>query len=252
MKHEKNEGNKEKKNFPVFLFIVGIMVLIPLLVLGFLGFVPIVSDIMGTNRPRDLGVKYTDADYLSARSKTGVELVALPEDTPLEQSIQMTGKKPVTTAFTDEELTALANRRKWKYYPVKDVQIKVNEDGTAEASARLLTGRLLNYGKATGVPEYYMTNVFDKVGLIPNPPVYIKGKATVVNGEITGKVEKLEIGRIEVPKTFVEENNGKLVEFLEGGIKRTPGLTVKSLDFNSGKMNFDGTLPQKEATVNNG
>jgi hypothetical protein len=250
MAHNKSEEHKEKKKFPVLLIIILILVLTPILVLGYLGFIPIVSDIMGTNRPRDLGIKYTDADYKSARSKTGVELVALPADTPIEQSIQMFGKKPVNTVFTDEELTALANNRKWKYYPVNDVQIKMNPDGTAEVSARLLTGRLLNYGKATGVPEYYMTNVLDKIGLIPNPPVYIKGKATVVNGQITGNVEKLEVGRIEMPKSLVDENNGKLIEFLEGGIQRTPGLTVDSLTFNDGKMNFDGTLPQKEATVN--
>jgi hypothetical protein len=68
MTHHNKEENKEKNKFPVFLVVVGILVLIPILVLGFLGFMPIVSDIMGTNRPRDLGVKYTDADYLSARS----------------------------------------------------------------------------------------------------------------------------------------------------------------------------------------
>ena len=39
--------------------------------LGYLGFVPGISNIMGANSPRDLGVKYTSEDLQRARSKLG-------------------------------------------------------------------------------------------------------------------------------------------------------------------------------------
>jgi flagellar basal body-associated protein FliL len=70
--HDKSEGNKEKKKFPVLLIIILILVLTPVLVLGYLGFIPIVSDIMGANKPKDLGVRVTEQDFISTSQKLGI------------------------------------------------------------------------------------------------------------------------------------------------------------------------------------
>lgn len=245
--HEENA--KPRRGISRGWIIFGVILLVPVLVLGYFGFIPVLSDIMGANRAKDLGVDYSEADFNTALQKTGVKLESLPKDTPKEKSIQMWGKKQVKTSFTQEELTAHANIRKWIYYPVKDVQIKINDDGTAEASAKIRTARLMNYAIAKGTPKYYM-DMFDTFDILPNPSVYVKGKASVSQDQVSIDLKEAEIGRFSLKGDVVEKAGDEIEYFVEGGIKRTPGLSVKSLDFSGGKLNFDGTLPEVEASVN--
>ena len=57
---------------------IGVLVIVVVLVLGYLGFVPGVSNIFGSNKPRDLGVTYTAADYASAHARNGTTHTVLP------------------------------------------------------------------------------------------------------------------------------------------------------------------------------
>src|SRR5262249_54922185 len=126
--------------------------------------------------------------------------------------------------------------------------IRINNDGTVEASAVIRTGRLMNYAIATGVPEYYR-GMIDKLDFLPNPPVYIKGKASVKDNKVSIDIEKAEIGKISLDKDTLDKMKPEIETFLEGGIGRTDGLDVKSLDFSNGKLNFDGSIPAVEAAV---
>ena len=55
------------------LFLLLIIILIPVFALGFMGFVPGLSAILGTDKPRDLGIKYSQEDLKSIRSKSHIE-----------------------------------------------------------------------------------------------------------------------------------------------------------------------------------
>ncbi len=57
-----------------------VSVIIAALILGYFGFVPGLSDVMGANTPRDLGVKATASSLSSAKSKLGVTFNTLPAD----------------------------------------------------------------------------------------------------------------------------------------------------------------------------
>ncbi|MEK7874346.1 MAG: hypothetical protein AAB502_10895, partial [Chloroflexota bacterium] len=60
------------------LIAVAVLVVVAVLAGGYFGFVPSVSSIFGSNRPRDLGVRYTQADLQSLRGKTGTQYHSLP------------------------------------------------------------------------------------------------------------------------------------------------------------------------------
>ncbi|MGB9842731.1 MAG: hypothetical protein ACPLN1_00060 [Caldisericia bacterium] len=53
-----------KRGIKMVLKIV-IPILIIVLILGYFGFVPFVSDLMGTNKPKNLGVTFTEKDFES-------------------------------------------------------------------------------------------------------------------------------------------------------------------------------------------
>jgi len=229
------------------LVFIGIVVLIAALILGYFGLIPGVSRIFGSDKPRDLGVTFTQEDFNSGMAKTGTEYVLLPSDLSPEESLKYSGTRVVETSFTDKELTALTHNRPWKYYPVKDVQLKIHEDGMVEASGVILVDRIIPCLKAFGVDSDQAESVIKRLDFLrTNPPFYIKGTGSIINNEIDLDIKSLEIGRLPVPLTsFVSMVD--VTNFIEAGLKTISGLSTKSLTLKEGKLFFDGTLPATEA-----
>jgi len=251
-----------------------IPILIIILVLGYFGFVPFVSDIMGTNKPKNLGVTFTEKDFESARSKTGVKYETLTGDLKPEESLKYSGKRSVKMELTSSELTALIYERKWRYYPVKNWTVKINEDGTVETSGQILTNKLMDCLSALGIkpeessientPKIMMmgviaTNVdpnikrfYDLLNQISrfiksNPSFYIKGKAKIENNKLTLlQLDSVYLGKINLTST-VNKYKGEIVSLIEEILNNTPGLYVTSLTFQDMKLKFTGTLPATES-----
>ena len=72
---------------------IGALVIIAVLVFGYLGFVPGVSNLFGSNKPKDLGVIYTAADY----ARNGTTHTILPAGALPENSIVFSGSHAVNT-----------------------------------------------------------------------------------------------------------------------------------------------------------
>jgi hypothetical protein len=233
-----------------WVIIVLAIILIPILVLGYLGFMPGVSDLMGTNRPRDLGVRYTEADLKSVFAKNGMTIVNLPQDSPVW--VRYEGKRELkNTRFTQEEITARVNNAAdtYKYAGVHDLQVKFNPDGSFESSGRadlnMLKFRAEDLATKFHVPaeaKKALMGAVDAVApLQPEPPFYVKGALSVTNNQIDFVPESAELGKVpldQVPKDAV-------VRIVEQAINEVPGLNVRSLKVVDGQMVFDGTIPEK-------
>ena len=128
----------------LLLIIFIILILVPVICLGMLGFVPGLSSILGTDKPRDLGIKYTQSNLSSIRSRSQVQYLTLPDSNTPSLTRQFSGKRNVTADFTSEEITATINNQPWKYFPYKNVQVKFNADGSGEISGILLVRRLIS------------------------------------------------------------------------------------------------------------
>jgi len=235
------------------LVFIGIVALIAALILGYFGLIPVVSRIFGSDKPRDLGVTFIQEDFNSGMAKTGKEYVLLPSDLSPEESLKYSGTRVVKTSFTDKELTALTHNRPWKYYPVKDVQLKIHEDGMVEASGVILVDRIIPGLKAFGVDSDQAESVMTRLDFLKtNPPFYIKGTGSIINNELDLDIKNLEIGRLPVPSWFFGGENSSVsmvdvINFIEARLKTISGLSIKSLTLKEGKLFFDGTLPATEA-----
>jgi len=131
-----------------------VLIIIIVLVGGYFGLVPGVSTLFGSDKPKDLGVTYTEADRLSGRAKAGWEVTELQPGLPLEESYISTGQNAVDASFNERELTAWANNP-WIYFPLSDCQVRVNDDNTVEFSGKLNIGMLRDWIDAMGVAEEY-------------------------------------------------------------------------------------------------
>jgi hypothetical protein len=260
-----------KKSTKIVLGVLLVIVLAIVLFLGFLGYIPGLSGLLGAHKPRDLGVTYTKADFNAARGKSQVEYAALPSSTPAESSIVRSGSRPVTTSWNSAEMTSLLNDRPWKYWPIKSVQLKINNDGTAEMSGIVMKDKLGGYAAAIGVPS----KVADRaVSLLPsNAAFYVKAKTSLTNNQVSDfDIQSVQLGRMSIPTNLLlsearlvqsalaadtitselSKYSGKkaaIVNFINGRLGKITGFFAKRAYFSEGKLNFDGTLSETEAMV---
>lgn len=231
------------------VIVAAIILLVGVLVLGYLGFVPGLSDIMGTNKPRDLGVKYTSADLNSINSKTGVVYSSLPASTTPEQSEKVSGSKPIQIQVTESELTAMVNDHasKWKYYPVSDVQIKIESDGSMKMSGILKIDRLNGYVQATGKTGEQVEQALSMAKTLgSNPRFYGEWKLNVVNGQVSGDIKSIQIGNIDAPQDQIQSYKNLIFSAIEGRLNQLQ-INAKTITVNNGKLIFDGDIPTQVA-----
>jgi len=229
--------------------IIVILLIGAVLVLGYMGFVPGLSDLMGTNKPRDLGVKYTNSDLASINAKTGVTYTTLPSSTPAEDSEVVSGSHPLQTTVTQEEITAMVNDHsgKWKAYPVSDAQVKINDDGTMEMTGVLRVDRLEEYIAATGASGEEVEQALSAAKTFgANPSFYGKWDLQVVNGQVTGDIEKLTIGNVDVPQNQLDEYKPLLFDAIEGRLRQL-NIDATSITVTNGRLNFNGSVPTQVA-----
>ncbi len=208
----------------VGLFIVLVLGLI--LIAGYFGFVPILSDMMGSNKPRDLGVSFTSADYASGIAKVPGAQVLNPEYLCLICEYESSGSIPTKTTFTSEEFSAMLNKRNSDTGFVDDIQVKFNPDGTVELSS------LINTLGLEGIPEI-------------NGPIYAKGKIKDYSKRgLELDLETAEFGRMGVPEDQLPQVEDVVNALIEQTFVQNPGLSINTIAVTAGGIMFDGTLPE--------
>ncbi len=184
------------------------------------GFVPGVSNLIGTARPRDLGVRYTEADYESGLAKIPGHTVTNPEYMCVTCNYQSSGSVPADETFTQEEFTAQVNTLNEKKGPVSDTQVRFNEDGSVESSA------LVEYGPGSF-------------------PVYVKGRiADYDSRAVDLDIEEANVEGLGLTSDQTTEAKTLANQFVGDFFRRNPGLSVEELGIESGGIAFKGTFPE--------
>jgi hypothetical protein len=203
------------------------LVVIGVVVAGSTGLVPIVSDLMGTNKPRELGVSFSETNYASGLSKVPGASVTNPQYLCIGCEYTSSGQVPTKTTFTAEEFSAMLNKRNdGTIGPVSDIEIKFNEDGTVETSAMVDTTGI------EGVPEL-------------KGPIYAKGKIdSFTSKSLEIDLESAEFGRVGIPADQNPQVEDAVNEALKKAFEQNPGLSINNIEVTSEGLVFDGTLPE--------
>ena len=234
-----------KKLFSFILILIFVLVFF----LGYIGFIPVISEILGTNKPKDLGIKYSDSDKTTAVEKLQVKFSQLSPNAK-EKGLVLKGFHPVDKTFSSQELTALADTRQKQFglFPFKNAQIKINKDGTAEGSAVLEFNTAVDFLQDLGVSLKQINQAVDKFKILKGEiPVYLKVSGDVSNNVSNIAVKSVEISKIRVPQPLVNLYGPNLNNLVEDVIaKRKPHYGIKSLKIEDGKVHFNGTSPDEE------
>jgi len=254
----------------IFIFII-VIILVPVALLGWFGFIPGLSDFLGATKPKNLGIIYQEADLQTGREKSQIVYETTEEILPPEKSWQTIGKREVKTEFTSSEVTAIMNNKPGAYYPYKNVQVKFNADGSGEISGSLIKSRLPMYGATFGAPKVAMD--FIMKFLPENPVFYLKGKATLEKNMVgLFEPQVFEISRIPMPLNLflslapsfgfkvyaidlvemsselskVTNKKALIIDFINRRLSDIEGFFAESAYMTENKLIFKGTLPEKE------
>jgi hypothetical protein len=259
--------------FIFFLFIIAVI-----LTLAYTGYIPALAKILGTDKPKDLGVKYTEEDRIAGHAKSGITYETLPVLTSEEKSIERIGKHEVNTNWTSAEASALMNNRPWKYWPYTNVQVKFNSDGSAEVSGGLNKAVVPGYAAAIGIPKVAVE--FAMKLLPPKPVFYLKMKASLKDNQIaTFEPQVFQLNRIPLPINIfltynrpmlslikpvqadfsidtitelakVKNKRDLIISYINGRLSSYSSFFyAKEARIEENKLIFNGSLADKEATV---
>lgn len=256
----------------LLLIIFILFVVVPVLILGYLGIIPGLSDLMGANKPRDLGIKYSQSDLSSIHAKSLVKYETLPSNVVPAMTRLFSGERQFSGDFSSAEITATMNNQNWIHWPFKNLQVKFNADGSGEISGTLIKSKVSGYAASIGVPQQAADFI---AKYIPNDPAfYVKGKAALSENKVSVfEPQAFQIGRIPMPvsvflamvkinpiplvyaqdvSSMTEElskvNNKKalIIGFINNRLSSAYGkFYANKAYFTEGNVHFEGVLTEK-------
>jgi len=228
------------------LIILGVIILIiaiPIVtVLSMAGFVPVLSHVIGADKPKDLGVRATYEDYLNLCKKVGVKFIPAPSSgKATDYKKVFSGSRKIDRAYTQEELTAMLNFNKPSYWVIHNTQVRIHADGTLEGSSLINIKELKNSPQISNEARKYLKTLPNKVA------VYVSGKVEIIgNNRVKLDVNKVEVGKLPIPGNFLTQENVNLAnDYINSILSDIPNLDIQSVTYSDGNVNFKGIVPEE-------
>jgi len=221
------EKNKEiepkpKKHHRLRNFLIVLIVIIVVLVLaiGYTGIykIPVVSSVMGADKPKNLGIKTSPEALASIEQKIPMKLADEYVNYSSGNASQIfTGSIPVDTQTSSEEITSWLQRFQGSDPIFSNTQVKKFEGGL-EISTMLT--------------KYLKTPIYVKV---------MVNRTSVKS--ISLDITKASLGRIPVPEKYLKQANDWFEEKINHIMAVVPGFSMDKYEIHDGYSVFKGTFP---------
>lgn len=236
---------KVKKKKGCLVALLTVIIIIGAVVLCIALFLP------GFFSPKNLGVKTSKEAYESALTKLNYVKDTAPASGKKEDYVYTYGEpEKVTTTLTSEELTSFFNYNRPDYYPLKDVQVKINPDNTVEFSASMNSDYFLNDILGGNYSKDEIVKAYPVIKVIPDTVnIYGSMSGEIVNNQAQDiALKDVELMGVELPASLYStssaqtEINNVVDNFLESVTDKTGG-SYQSIKVENGELQLDATLP---------
>ncbi|MEI7690262.1 MAG: hypothetical protein WCI63_01410 [bacterium] len=202
-----------------------ILLIVTIIIIALIGYGIFAFTQIKSNKQKDLGVKYTIADYNQAVKEKAKVDVPIPGALYLGSTFKTEGSQQVDLTLSDAEVSAIQNYSNNLKGPINNVQIKFLGGKKAEAS--------------------FVTN-FTYQGRKINYPIYVKGDVYNTGAKSFGvKVDKLQAGALSVPGVITKRAESEFTSYVNNILSGINGLDVQKVEINNGSVHFVGTIPTK-------
>jgi len=191
-------------------------------------------------------VAFTEADLERARAKAGVQTeYAEGADVLPGDSIAFEGSHALAAEFTSAEATSLVRAARWCYQPVADVQIRFHAGGI-ECWGLVVPDRVRAALVALGGTPDDVPDALSKYEGSGPTPFYVKGKASVVDGELMLMPQRVSAAGFSIPSFLANRYVRQVVDFLQERAAAIPGFSATSCTFGEDVARFEGTVPDRK------
>jgi hypothetical protein len=204
--------------------IIVILVITSVIAASGIFYVPGFSDVLGTNKPRDLGVKADPAKFNALLARENVKLSGPASNYDLTANIKYGQAQPMDATVSSEELTSMMQATNNAKGPLKNMQVKLGNNNQMEMSA---DADLQKFGYPVQGP-IYLKGTFEKSG----------------SGSVKIVLNEGSLGLIPVPASVLQQGGGGVEQAINHQLATMPGLRIDNLEIQNGQLHYSGAFPQ--------
>jgi len=226
----------------LLLFLVFLLVIVGFLT--YLGVMPFLSPLIV--KARDLGVKADPALVTAFDSQNEMKNELPGGVVPSDREPSYEGSKELDVSISSAEITSILEywRQQYAKTPIRDVQVRINNDGSAEASGILETSTAILMAKQLGYSDQDIEKGKSFVKFIAGDlAFYIKGSGGVVNNHVSINPTEIQIGRVNVPSVIAGQLSEAVANVIERKINQVPGADIEKLTLENDSIRLLGSIP---------
>lgn len=170
----------------------------------------------------------------------------LEGDTPRSGTLVFEGGIDIEHTFTQKEINSWfsAWENSWTGIPFKNLQIKLNTDGTVEASSLITLKEAEALGRTLGYSQEDIEKAKGYIRYIPDPlPLYATGTASITENNVSIDIDNMRIGNISVPSNISSAIGYVIEDSIEKARTLSDYTNVKEAIVTSEGVRFKGTVP---------
>lgn len=199
---------------------------------------------------KSLGVTYTKQDYNSMMTKLAYVKDAVPAGGSQNQYNYLYGKTThVEVDFTSAEITSFFNENRPDYYAIKNVQVRVNEDGTIEATGSANVDYFLNEVLGGNYSKDQIKERVPMLGMLPSKVnLYLNFSGSVTNNQSSVTINNVAVQGITIPANYIQSSEA--VRVVTDGLNKimqkyntSAGSNFARIAVENGKVVFKGDVP---------
>jgi hypothetical protein len=148
--------------------------------------------------------------------------------------------------FSSVELTSILAFWKQRNYalPIRDVQVRINQDGTGEVSGILELSTALSVARSLGYTDREIEQAKSYAQHISGDlPFYVKGVGVVQNNQVTLAPTAFSLGRVSVPSVITKLAASAVSDMIERRIAKVGGISIQEFSLGQGQVHLVGTVP---------
>lgn len=204
--------------------IVTILIVLSIIAATGIFYIPGLSDVLGTNKPRDLGVTADPAKFTSLLARENVKIAGPASNYDLTATITYGQAGPMDVTVSSGELTSMMQATNNAKGPLKNMQIRLGNNNQMEMSA---DANLQRYGYPVNGPVY-LKGTFEKSG----------------SGSIKVTITGGSLGIIPVPESILQQAGDGIEQQINHQISHMPGMRIDSLEIQNGQLHYRGAFPR--------
>lgn len=157
------------------------------------------------------------------------------------------GKIDLDVNLSSEEITSVFAvwEERDRSFPLRDVQIKFNVDGTGEASGYIKIATAINLAKNLGYSDTDIEKGKEYIKYVSGDlPFYVAGTGGISSNALSVNPTNFQIAKINVPDSITKPASAVVSDMITRRIKQIGGADIKDASFKSGSFHLQGSVPE--------